>query len=330
MKRVNKNRVIEQLDLRSFGQKGWMRSSLCSCPECGRSDKFGIKFEKSSGSVHCFHDDFSESIFKYLGRIGRDDLVDDDGTVSIDFKINRVDEKKEEDKELVERFLPILFEEVRKDKYLDDRNFLLQHYKLFRPGYCKDPSLRDYIIFQLFQFGKRVGWQARSKYSKEWHKTNLENYKKGLCSLKLRYKDAPSMDTSLILGGCDDITDETRVLILVEGIFDKSGIDKKLDLYSDESTRCCFTFGNKLSDGQVKVIKRFKSIELIYLLYDEGTMTQVKKIALELSKNYIVQAAMMLTNKDPGDASIEDICTAMEKSVSAIEFFAGRVLSNIL
>jgi len=330
MKRVNQSRVIEQLNLRSFGQKGWMRSLFCSCPQCGRSDKFGVKFEKSSGSVHCFYDDFSESIVKYLERIGRDDLVNNDGTVSIDFKISGVDKEKREEKKLIECSLPILFEEVLDNKYLNDRNFLLQHYRLFRPGYCKDPSLGNYIIFQLFQFGKRVGWQARSKYSKEWHKKNLEDYKSGLCSLKLRYKDAPGMDTSMILGGCDDITDKTRVLILVEGIFDKSGIDKKLNLYSDESVRCCFTFGNKLSDGQVKVIKLFKSIELIYLLYDEGTMTQVKKIALELSKNYVVQAAMMITDSDPGDASIEDICTAMEKSVSAIEFFAGRILSNIL
>lgn len=330
MKKINQSRVTEQLSLRSFGQKGWMRSSLCSCPQCGRFDKFGIKFKKSSGSVHCFHDDFSESIVKYLERIGRSDLVDSDGTVSIDFKINGVDKKMEEEKELVERSLPILFEEVLNNKYLNDRNFLLQHYKLFRPGYCRDPSLDNYIIFQLFQFGKRVGWQARSRYTKEWHKENLENYKKNLCSLKLRYKDAPGMDTSMILGGCDDITNKTKILILVEGVFDKSGIDKKLNLYSDESIRCCFTFGNKLSDGQVKVIKLFKSIELIYLLYDEGTMIQVKKIALELSKSYIVQAAMMTTDKDPGDASMEDICTAMERSVSAIEFFAGRILSNIL
>lgn len=330
MKRINKNRVIEQLDLRSFGQKGWMRSSSCSCPECGKSDKFGIKFEKFSGSVHCFYDDFSESIVKYLKRIGRSDLVDEDGTVSLDFKVKVFDKVVTEKEELSERSLPILFEEVKSDKYLDNRNFLLQHYKLFRPGYCKDPSLREYIIFQLFQFGKRVGWQARSKYSKEWHKENLENYKKGLCSLKLRYKDAPGMDTSKILGGCDHITDKTNILILVEGMFDKTGVDKKLSLYNDESIRCCFTFGNKLSEGQVEVIKSFKSIGLIYLLYDKGTIQQVKRIALELSKNYTVQAAVMGGEDDPGDASVDDICLTMENSVSAIEFFSGKIFSKIL
>jgi hypothetical protein len=327
MKRVQKDRVIEQLNLRSFGQKGWMRSSSCECPECHRSDKFGIKFSEYSGTVHCFHDDFSESLIKYLERLGREDLLDKDGSVSIKFGIRSLENKKEEDIELVEKELPIGFKRVHDDKYLNDRNFIPRHYNLFQPGYSDDPLLNNYIIYQIFQFGRRVGWQARSKYSKEWHKENLKKYKEKKCRLVLRYKDAPGMDTSRILGGCDDITPFTDTLILVEGIFDKTGVDNKLDLYETDDIRCCFTFGNKLS--QISIIRSFKSIKNIYLLYDFGTMKQVKTMALELSKYYNVRANIMPSIEDPGDASDEVIFQTLENSKTAIEFFVGRIENHI-
>lgn len=328
MKRVSQTRAIEELNLHSFGKKGWMKSEQCVCPKCQRFDKFGIKLDGGYGVVHCFHDDYVELLSIYLESIGRGDLLEEGSVFSLSSKLKKIniDIVKTE---LPEFQLPIGFREVDDDQYLNSRNFLLQHYNLFRPGYCDDPLLKNYIIYQDFQFGRRVGWQARSKYSKEWHKKNLENYKLKKSRLVLRYIDASGMDTSKILGGCDDITNQTEVLILVEGRFDKTGIDKKLSLYENNDIRCCFTFGNKISDSQVEIIRQFKSIKLIYLLYDEGTISQVKDISLKLSKYYCVQAAIMPSEEDPGDASANIILGAMESSVSAIEFFSGRIKSKL-
>ena len=327
---MNQNKVIEQLSLRSFGAKGWMSSSSCECPLCHRSDKFGIKFIGNGGTVHCFYDDFCESLSKYLRRIGRGDLVEKSSSVSIEVKIKGLDQVSSVMETVIPEIpLPMRFVRTYKDPYLENRGFLKQHYDLFQPGYSEDPLLKDYIIFQMFQFGRRVGIQSRTRLSKEWHKKNLEDYKKGLCKLKLRFKDSAGMDTSMILGGCDDITEKTDTLILVEGIFDKVGVDRKLELYSDESTRCCFTFGNKIGDGQIKVISKFKNIRRIFSLYDLGTINQIKKIALQLSKKYEVFAAVMPDENDPGDADEDIIWQALAKSMSAIDFYSKKIENKI-
>jgi Zn ribbon nucleic-acid-binding protein len=70
--KIKESKVIEELQLVPFGGKGWMGGDNLVCPECNKSGKFGIKFSDNGGAVHCFICDYSESIYKYLKRIGKD------------------------------------------------------------------------------------------------------------------------------------------------------------------------------------------------------------------------------------------------------------------
>ena len=72
---VKLDKVKSELELRSFGQKGWLSNKDISCPDCGRKGKFGIKFVNKSGLVHCFYCDYSTSIYNFLKSIGRLDLT---------------------------------------------------------------------------------------------------------------------------------------------------------------------------------------------------------------------------------------------------------------
>ena len=189
---IDKNRLIEEYSLKSFGQKGWMNSeNNLLCPICNKGDKFGVLFVGDSGIVKCFHENhYTTSLYNYLVEIDRGDLIEKK-SVSVDRKISILNIGKEECVclEIPEVKLPMGFVEVESDDYLDSRNWDTGHYELFKPGVSKiDPRLRKHhIILQIFQKGVVTGWMARSRKSKEWHKQDKDIAKEEERRPVLRY-----------------------------------------------------------------------------------------------------------------------------------------------
>jgi hypothetical protein len=323
----DKQRIIQEFKLHKFGSKGWYNSTSLKCKECGRFDKFGINFEENQ--VHCFYDNYRSKISFYLKDIGRSDLIlfGEDSSMSLDFP-SFLEAKTVEIEEttLPIKKLPIGFRRLQNDAYLNDRNFLPQHYEIFRVGETKlDPTLRNCLIFQFMNNkGECIAWMSRTKKGKEWHKNNLEKYKLGLGELVLRYGNSPNTDFSKILGGNNEITDNTDTLILVEGIMDKTSVDKKLDLFRSEGTKCCFTFGNKVSLEQIRIINSYKNIENIFLMYDYGTNSESCHnglVMLDNLKGKKVRVCEILEkNLDPGDMTKDQILKVLDLSVDAFEF----------
>ena len=111
---------------------------------------------------------------------------------------------------------PFGFQRLYFDTYLEERNFLPEHYELFQVGETKIyPKLVGYLIFQFFnEKGECIAWMARSRKDKKWHEENLKNFKAGLGQLVLRYDNSLDTDFSKILGGYNEITSKTDTLIL--------------------------------------------------------------------------------------------------------------------
>lgn len=332
---IHIDKVKSELKLKPFGQKGWLSNSSLSCPDCGRSGKLGVKFNDDNGRIHCFYCNYSINLYTFLKLIERRDLYSFEREISINQTLQPlfpIQEEKEV-KELTVK-LPHKLQYITQDDYLDSRRFLPEHYKSFKPAFTEsflEKKLHDCIIFQIFQEGKLVSWLARSRKSYEWHKENLRKAKLNQEQLILRWQNSEGTEFDQILGGYDDITENTHTVILVEGLFDKVGTDNNLNLYQDEDIRCLFTFGNKISTSQIELLRKKKSVKRTILLYDYGTIKQSKTYSLNLSKYFEVLIGIIrVENLDPGDMVPEQAYEVFNDLQNPIEFYANNLNSVLV
>lgn len=334
---MNRDRIIQEFSLRKFGRKGWMgNSSKFICPVCNKSDKIGILFLKEGGAiVNCFHENhYRKGVNQYFRDINRIDLIEQEQeSVSSTRQIIDIFEDKKKEEQITKlpiKPLPIGFKPITQDEYLDNRGFLPYHYDLFRPGVTNiDLRQRGNVIFQLFdKGGNRIGWLSRSKKSKEWHKENLILSKEGKAELKLRYDNSPNTDFAKMLGGWQELNDEVKTVILVEGLFDKVNVDIQLDLPNNKEVKCLFTFGDSISIDQINILKQYPNIEDIYLLYDYNTITQSKQYGLDIQSAMrcrVKVGEIKKEGKDPGNMSSDEIIDTLQQSVDPLSFKVGKL-----
>lgn len=323
-------RVVNEYQLRSFGAKGWMRSSLLPCPWCGRSDKFGVIIhENGQGSYNCFHGSCGEKghIGKLWKELGREEFLVNDESVEIKKKLEvSIKEEESYELEVPEVKPPMGFKRIYNDSYLKKRGFTRKQFINFHVGTCVDPRFKKHLIFLIMENNKCVGFLGRTKLSKEWHRKNMQDAKLGLCRVLPRYQNAPGIDFSKIVGGYDDIVQsKTKKVIVVEGLMDKQNVDKQLNLHWEDDLKCIFTFGNSMSIEQILKIHK-KGVEEIYLMYDYGTIKQSQQFGLQISK-YMKCYVCELTDpdRDPGDLTEIELKYLLESATSPLNFKINKL-----
>jgi len=323
--------MVEDFQLKTFGAKGWLGSKLLPCPYCGKGDKFGISFTDNgnSGVYHCFHCDKKGSVFVLLRDLKREDLIIKDGNNEYNLK-GKIDvslsimQERDEDLSCPEISMPLGFRPLKECKYLEDRGWEKWQLEMYHAGTTIEPKLRNKITFLLYEDGKLIGYLSRSMLSKDWHKQNLLDFKAGKSKLVLRYDNSNSTPFERVLGGIDEVTKDTKTVILVEGIMDKANTDKVLHLNESPETKCCFTFGCKLSDAQMEKLHR-KGVENVILCYDPGTIQQVKSASLKLSKKFNIKIGELTGTKDPGEMDVCDFEKVLLNLFTPIDYYANRL-----
>lgn len=334
--KIDRNKVIESLHLRSFGAKGWLSSKQLSCPICGKRDKIGIYLDdKGGGLFNCFKCNSKGSIFKLLIQSGLKDLISQDEQIQVYLQeklenflsVNKIDTEEIGCEEVPK---PLGFRSIEYDEYLEQRGWTSEQYSQFNAGTSIDPRFRNKIVFLLKEDGKIIGYLSRSKFSKEWHKENLRLAKQGKAKLVLRYDNSRDTKFERVVGGIDEVLENiTSTVILVEGIMDKANTDKVLELNNQDEVKCCFTFGCKLSKVQaLKLLK--KGVKRIYLMYDPETIQQTKSAALLLSKYFEVEIAEIDCNKDPGEMNFDDFARVLSKTQTPNEYFLNKLTPTLL
>ena len=334
--KVNRQIIIEELHLKHQGNKGWLVGA--SCPFCGRSDKFGIILNESGiSSYNCFHGNCAESgtIVKFLKKINRLDLLERE-EINLDSKLDDkilIAVEKDLDYTLPTKSKPLGFRLIEFDPYLDLRGFIPEQYKLFNTGIALiEPEIKNnYIVFLQVQDGEIKGYLARSKRTKDWHKQNEIRAKAGEEKMILRSKNSVNTDFEKILGGHDEIIPNiTETVIIVEGLMDKANTDRQLDLYSTADMKCCYTYGNKVSDYQIKRLQD-KKVKNIILLYDYNTIYQTQKYSIELNKYFNCKIGeITMKERDPGDMSFEEFVQVFNNLKDPIQYNNSRVQVRIL
>lgn len=327
-------KVKNEFHLHPFGQKGWLYNEELNCPHCQKKGKFGFLLYENNGIVHCFKCDYKTSLYTYLKSINKLNLIGLKKSVQSSNKLQSIRKNLKnyikESKKNVN--LPYGFKIIDRNAYLNARGFSDYHYKLFTPGYTDsiiENRLNNYIIFVLYQDQQISGWLARSKYSKEWHENNLQEFKKGNCDLKLRYINA-SIDFGNIIGGYDELSSGTETVLIVEGLFDKVNVDNKLKLYYNERVKCIFTFGNKISNQQISLLQK-KEIKKVILLYDYNTIEQSKKYGLILSKYFYTEiCTIQMKDLDPGDASYFQLYKILKERKVAHQYFVSMIGNKLI
>ena len=327
---IKVEKLIESFKLRKFGSKGWMTNASLACPTCGRTGKFGFKINENGGAVNCFFCDYSTHVAKYLTDVGRKDLIIYDKEISLKSCLKSiVEEETDEVIEISEVELPRGFTRLKHDDYLAARGWVAHHYEEYQVGvtnHVLTKKLRNYLIFSIFQDGKRLSWLARTKHDYSWHKKNIEQAKEGIADLIPRYRNSDGTEFDNIVGGIDSVTENTHTIILVEGLFDATNTDTVLKLYESEEVKVCFTFGNKVSDAQMNIIKKKKSVDTIILMYDYGTIKQSKSYGLRLCRYWKTYVTLNENpDIDPGNMDLAFANCLLKNKKDALDFYLSTL-----
>lgn len=260
---------------------------VADCPFCGKESHFYI--DKHTQLFSCKKCWEGGNIYKLLRFLDKTYLLDG-ATIEVRDEISslrtQIQEKKEQETKLQllpEIKLPVGFKVLEhSNKYLINRYVTADiccRYKIGSTALVK--RFDNYVIIPVYDNGKVRGYLGR--YGA-----------KQVPDDKLRYQNSRNTDFGALLYGYDEITDYTRTVILVEGVFDKISVDRHLSLWDDESIKCVATFGKKISKEQQQKLLDRKIVNII-LLYDYDAIKEIKKYGLLLEQNFVT--SITFTNK---------------------------------
>tara|TARA_R110000803_G_scaffold210835_1_gene284176 strand:+ start:44688 stop:45716 length:1029 start_codon:yes stop_codon:yes gene_type:complete len=338
---IEKSKVIEALNLVPIGGQGFYTSPNLSCSECGKKEeKFGIKFIGDGGLVNCWVCNHKSSIFNYLRAINKDYLIsyDHQQDYGSGIKVGRLLENDNYFKnvetlpQLPEISVPRGYTRVLKNSYLQGRGITPEQLERFLVGTVNNvlyPELRDYLIFQIFQNNRLVALLARTPFDKDWHDKNLKDNRLGKCKLKPRYWNTKGVEFQDILGGLDDIKDETDTVIVVEGLFDKLNMDNLL--LDIKSLEVVYTFGHSFSVNQIKLLKSKGNVKTVIIMYDEDSLKQMKKTSMQLVETFdnVFVAPILSPGVDPGNISENQLSQVLQNVKDPVEYFSSIITIKI-
>lgn len=303
-----------------------------NCPFCGHDGfKYGIYVgnnigKKRFGMSNCYHCNRRFGTLQAtLKALGREDLLpketaelDDEDDVVSDIFTDEIDD------DLVEISMPNGYKRCFKNQYLKSRGWVVDDYEYFPVGTNRafEREYEDYVILEVRDEGRRVGFVARSILSKE----EIDSYNSRHHYKIRRYKNSDEREGngfSKMIYNYDAIEPMvTHSVILCEGPFDVVGLNRKLELYENKSIVPVATFGKKISQEQMYKLQK-KGVEQIVIGYDNDAKETTSRVAAELEKYFDVLIADIPdgVGKDWDEMDIEDIYDVFAYNLKTIREF---------
>lgn len=338
------------IDLKRKSPKGWY---ITDCPYCGTANKFGIRLNEQRAnynnevSFNCFKGSCQEhgsewQLLKVLGKehlIGGKDFIKD----TREELIAVGDLQDEEiDNEVVNRSVPYGWTRIEYHPYLASRGWepwMFQHYMVGLT--TKMRTLKDYLVLLINQDGRNKGYVARSTWPQEKidaHNKRAEEINKTAApedriKYHPKYTNEGGVFFERIVWGIDEVAEQTKTLIVVEGPLDKTNADKQLKINLQNHTRVLCTFGKKLSIQQINRIKQkfdktMVSIDKkLILMYDPEAIEDSKGYAIKLEEAFTnrVRVARPPEGRDPGDMTSEQFEVTLNNTYSPLSFYTSFV-----
>lgn len=339
---VLKDKFISDFHTKFSGSKGWrilpVETELY-CPQCQNKDGSRLSFifdeNSSAASFRCVKCSFSCRLEKYLWLVKKTEYITKYREVKPENILNKKRLKKEPKENdidlspLPEVIMPLMYKRLKYSQYLQNRGATLDLYKYWNIGKTDyEEKLKDYVIFAIPEDERIVGWVARSI----WSKSRIDDYNKGKQYKKLRWRNSTG-DFGKIVFGLDEITDETKTLIIVEGITSKMRIDCNLKLYKQSNLICCCTFGKKTTATQLQKIRdKGINIERLILFYDSDAVDETKKTSYIYKSLFdeVYIAFCPFKNewgeyKDAGDLNLKELNYVLSTLKTPFQFFCTQL-----
>ena len=303
-----------------------------NCPFCGHDGfKYGIYVgnnigKKRFGMSNCYHCNRRFGSLKdTLKALDREDLLPAETVELDDQELNTSALFEDElDDELIDIPMPNGYKRCYKNAYLKSRGWVVDDYEYFPVGTnrCIEREYEDYIILEIRDEGRIVGFVARSILSKE----EIDSYNARHSYKIRRYKNSDERDGngfSKMLYNYDAIeSGTTHSVILCEGPFDVVGLNRKLELYDNKHIVPVATFGKKVSQEQMYKLQK-KGVEQIVIGYDNDAKDTTARIAMELDKYFDVLIADIPdgVGKDWDEMDVEDIYEVFAYNLKTVREF---------
>ncbi len=298
------------------------------CPYCS-NEEFGISLDKENHPFGCYRERAcgqKGNIYTLLKHLGKIDLFGE-RQINIFAPLKPIEPMEDQVPvdELPEIQSPPLWQRVYEDPYLRTRGFTDAQFVQHEVGRSRiDP---DYVTFLIRQRGRVVGYVGRSCRSKaEIDQLNVGRKQRGDTPY-LRYRNSSS-EFGKMLGGLDEVIEETPILILVEGLLSKTKTDANLRLDEYDGIKCCCTFGAKITEDQLALLRSKPGLKTIFLWFEADVLAKVKATAAKLAEEYEVLVGY-LEGRDPGDLTPEQALELFEHSVDWFDYVTRYVKNDI-
>lgn len=287
------------------------------CPFCGHDgDKYAIYVgpnvnKKFFGMSNCFHCNRRfGSLRTTLMALNLEALIPQETAQLDDHDVIELFDDDEIDDDLIEIEPPKGYKRTLKNAYLKSRGWNIDDYEYFPVGTNRgmDWKLADYVILEVRDEGRLVGYVARNTMSKE----DIEYRERKYHTHVLRYKNSDEVEGngfSKLLYNYDAIDPmTTQSVIICEGAFDVVALNRKLELYENKTIVPIATFGKKISQEQMYKLQK-KGVEQVVLGYDNDAKETTSQIAMELENYFDVLIADIPNGvgKDWDEMDVEDI-----------------------
>lgn len=320
--------LLNELNGRLDGSR---KNIIADCPRCGRSKKFGVyvgpdKGHKRFGAANCFVCGFRlNNLSSTLQFLNLEDLLPTETFQLDNSEVENegfLDEDIED--ELVTIEMPKGYKRCFRNNYLKSRGWNVDDFEYFPVGTnrCFDWEYKDYVILEVRDEGRIVGFVARSTLSKK----EIEEYNSRHYIQLKRYKnnnESQGNGFGKLIYNIDAIEPmETYSVILCEGIFDVVALTRKLELYDNKYIVPVATFGKKISMEQMYKLQK-KGIEQIVIGYDNDAKETTSQVAQELDKYFDVLIADIPDGigKDWDEMETEDIIDIFTNKLKTIREF---------
>lgn len=294
------------------------------CPFCLKGGHFYIN--RTSYKWDCKKCSEYGNLFKFLKQV--DALEYLEGVIEINRKLEKlaVESEKEDNNVVTETVkMPRGFKRLYFDEYLQERGFKESDYKKYVVGRTeKERKLKDYIIIGIIENGNLKGYLSRVV----WDKRKMEQFENRFGKKKPKYMNSDA-SFSKLLGGSDEINFLTKTVLLVEGFFDKKNVDDKLKLDKQNSIKCCYTFGKKISKTQISKLSS-KGVKRVILIQDPDAIKESKNYSKQLQKLFEVRVGFIDGNEDIGDMSLRQIKSVLSNLKKPENFIIKRVQKRTL
>lgn len=307
--------VIDHFKL-NIKRSGWTTTSQ-ACPFCGKTDHhFGIKlYEGNKVSYNCFVCASKGGSFKLLRSLDMLELLDEEIhglTITTEQIENKIKKENEDNGEAIKRPIPQGYKAITKHPYLLSRGFKEWQFNKYNIGTTSEKP--NYILFLIEEDNECKGYLGRRT---DDSLTNLPKW----------INDEGDFDR--LVFGLEEIVEDTKKVIIVEGLTDKANVDARLKLNErDGEVVCVSTFGKKISKHQIKKIReRGVGVEDVFLFYDPDAINNSKKFSFELDYSFDnVKVVAPIVDKDPGDMTRDEIIKSLQQATSPIHHKIGKVL----